>query len=249
MRLAIWATLSACLLSVAPQAIEVTGKHEAVVTSQNGKGSMLVFYKTLDAKMEAIQQEIASAASQYQLEAHYIQIDDPSESELISRFDATRAPLPFVITLACNGAVTGAFSSPLQADDLARGVVSPATAKCLKALQEKKVVCILAQTNLTIGNGEADEAVGGLAANSSFGRSIEVIHVDATSEEEEMFLSQLGLDRHETRAQTVLLAPPGTTVGIYRECISTQMLIDDLTQASKGGSCSSGCCCPGGKCS
>ena len=69
-----------------------------------------------------------------------VQITDPNEKPVVDKFGVSRAPMPLVLALAPNGAITKGFPIKFDEKQLREGFVSPCTAKCLKALQDRKLV-------------------------------------------------------------------------------------------------------------
>src|SRR4051794_28468291 len=54
-----------------------------------------------------------------------VRMDDPSEKPLIDRWGLSRTPMPIVLAVAPNGAITGAFPLKLTEQNVAGAFVSP----------------------------------------------------------------------------------------------------------------------------
>ena len=67
-----------------------------------------------------------------------VKANDPSEKPIVDKFNLNRSPMPFVLVLAPNGAVTGGFPSSFTEQQLIGSFASPGMASCLKGLQDKE---------------------------------------------------------------------------------------------------------------
>ena len=75
-------------------------------------------------------------------EAVEIQVADPAEGPIVARYDVSRAPMPLVLAIAPNGAITKGLPTQFDEDQLRQAFVSPCTAECMKALQAHKLVLL-----------------------------------------------------------------------------------------------------------
>lgn len=170
-----------------------------------------------------------------------VRITDPRETALVKRYDVDRAPMPLVLAIAPNGAVTRAFPAEFNAEQLRAALVSPCTARCMKALQDRKwvVLCVVnAQTQF------AQEAWRGAAefrADARFAQAAELVPLDPSDPNEAEFLQALRVDPATTQAVTLLLAPPGQVVARLTGAVSKDQLAASAAASRTG-------CCPGGTC-
>jgi len=65
-----------------------------------------------------------------------IQAGDPAEQQIVTRYGVSRAPMPLVLAIAPNGAVTKGFPTRFDENQLQQAFVSPCTAKCMRAIQD-----------------------------------------------------------------------------------------------------------------
>ena len=86
-------------------------------------------------------------------------VTDPSEAPLVRKFNLSRAPMPLVLALAPNGAVTGGFPAEFDEEKLLGALVSPGMAPCLKGLQQRKLVLLCVQNQATKSNEAAMRGV------------------------------------------------------------------------------------------
>ena len=128
----------------------------------------VLFHKKYDDATQAMKRTLQTALAKQGSRAGSVVVwtDDPTEKPLIDRWGLSRTPMPIVLAVAPNGAVTGGFPLKLTEQDVTGAFVSPATAGCLKATQARKLVllCVLpaAETQLPAGVREfaGDAAYG-----------------------------------------------------------------------------------------
>lgn len=97
-----------------------------------------------DAMWEALQSAMARHGSR--AESMAVRVSDPAEQAVVSKFGVDRAPLPLVLAVAPNGAVTKGFSAAFTEEQAAQAFVSPATARVLMGLQSRKLVLVCVQS-------------------------------------------------------------------------------------------------------
>lgn len=170
-----------------------------------------------------------------------INSQDLSEKSIIKKFDLNRAPMPFVVVLAPNGAITGGFHFFTE-EQLAASIVSKGVAQCLKALQDRKLVFICLQNETTIDNDKALNGIADFRKDSRFEKASELVMIDPSNVQEQLFLHQLSIKIPLLEATTILISPPYEIIGIYQNSITKEKIMSDLQTAT------SGCCGSGSKC-
>lgn len=175
-----------------------------------------------------------------------VRLDDPAEKALVDRFDAARAPMPLVLAVAANGAVTRAFTGKLDEAQLRTAFVSPCTEQCLKALQERKLVVLCVQkARSAAGVWAAPPGVREFATDARFARFTQVVALDVDDQTEAGFLRQLQVDARPAAPVTVLLAPPGSVLGKFEGSVTKEQLVAKVASA-QSGPCAGGQCGPNG---
>ena len=144
-------------------------------------------------------------------------------------------------------AVTGGFPTKFEEKQLLDAFVSPATEKCMKSLQDGKLVFLCIQNAKTKSNDAALKGANDFKADERFGHATTVITLDPTDKKEAAFLADLQVAPEITEATTVFLVPPGRPVAKYEGATDKQTLVDTLEKADTG--CGPGGCGPGGCCS
>lgn len=212
----------------------------------------IFFFKEQNEKTMRLQSVFDQAVQKMGQQVKTLKIDvtDPTEKPLVDRFDLKRTPMPFVIVMAPNGAITGGFTSFTE-EQLTDSLTSDGAARCLKALQDRKLVLLCLQSGQTKNNEEALIGVNDFKADPRFSAATEVVMINPSDPREHKFLSQLSLDNSSPQALTVLISPPAQPIGTYQGPTSKEQMVSDLQKASSGccpGGCCPGGCCPGGKC-
>jgi hypothetical protein len=173
-----------------------------------------------------------------------VDITDPAEKEIVDKFDLQRAPMPLVLALAPNGAITGGFPTKFDEQQLLDAFATPGTEKVMKSLQDGKLVLLCIQNAKTKSNDAAMKGVNEFKADGRFGHATTVITLDPADAKEATFLANLKVAPQTAEATTVFLAPPGRAIAKYEGATEKQLLVDTLDKA--GTSCGPGGCGPGG---
>jgi hypothetical protein len=117
----------------APSAVR-DGKYVFILFYEEGDVRKLTMWQTMDA---------ALAKRPGQARAVNIRASDPPMKTVVDRYGVDRSSLPFVLAIAPNSAVTGAFALELTEQDVASAFVSPGQATCMKEEQTRQLVSLL----------------------------------------------------------------------------------------------------------
>ena len=174
------------------------------------KHLFIFFYKDQNEKTLLLQNVFDQATQKMgeQVKSIKVKANDPSEKSIIERFNLKRTPMPFVLVLAPNGAITGGFPSFTE-EQLMDSISSPGAASCLKALQDRKLVLLCLQNYQTANNEAALKGVNDFKADARFANATEIVLVHPVLRHK--FLNQLALDAWAT----ALLIPPAEVIGTY----------------------------------
>lgn len=193
-----------------------------------------------DAMWSVLQSAMSKVADR--AESAAINVSDPAEKAMVAKFGVDRSPLPLVLALAPNGAITKGFPSKFTEDQLAQAFVSPGTAKVLKGLQARKLVLLSVQSRSPyVRQVSLQQGVADFAADARYGGATEIVTIDPADPAEASFLQDLQVDPRAAAQTTVLIAPPGSVVGTFTGNVTKEQLVAKLASAQSG-------CCPGGKC-
>ncbi|MEX1225089.1 MAG: hypothetical protein WEA31_11140 [Pirellulales bacterium] len=187
-----------------------------------------------------------------------VRLDDSRQRSLVDQYDVSRAPMPLVLAVAPNGAVTKAWPVQFTAEQLGEGIVSPHTANCLKALQDKKLVVLCVMNRRTPNSQASYQSALAFQADPRFADATRVFVLDADDSRETSFLRQLQIAPGTNEPITLVLAPPGEQIAKLTGHVTNEQLVAKVTAAQQAccpggqcgpnGQCDPGQCCPGGKC-
>ncbi len=214
--------------------------------AEAGKYLFVFFSKTDDSQTQSMRAVFDKAIEKVADRAQgvAVTITDDSEKDIVAKFDLDRAPMPLVLALAPNGAVTGGFATTFDEQDLLGAFVSPIAERVMKSLQDGKLVFVCVQNAKTESNDAAMQGVRDFASDARFAQATEVVVLDPSDERETSFLSELEVSREIKAATTVFVAPPGNILGKFEGAISKDALVESLNKANTG--CGPGGCGPGG---
>lgn len=177
-----------------------------------------------------------------------IKIDDPFERAIVKKFDLERAPLPLVLAIASNGAITGGFPTKFDEEALAKAFATPCTEKCMKAIQENKLVFVCVQNKTTKSNAAAMQGVRDFAADSRYKEVTEIVMLNPADGAEASFLGDLKINAKTEEAVTAFMGPPGAVIaeftGATKRGDLTAALEKAISNCGPGGSCGPGGCGP-----
>jgi hypothetical protein len=170
-----------------------------------------------------------------------INLSDPAEQPMVAKFGIDRSALPLVLSLAPNGAITRGFPVRFNEDQLWQAFVSPCTAQCMKALQERKLVLLCVEhPSPQVRQVSLQRGVREFAGEEPYSRSSKIVVLNANDPAEAAFLRGLQVDPRTPAPVTVLMAPPGSVVGTFVGDVTKAELVAKLKSAS---SCGPNCSC------
>lgn len=214
--------------------------------AEAGKYLFLFFYQGDDDQTRAMRPVFDATMQKVADKAEGIVINstDPAEKGVVVKFKVDRAPMPLVLALAPNGAITGGY--PLKFDEqILRGAFcSRSTWECLKALQEGKLVFLCVQNKATKFSDEAMQAVRGAKADPQYANLTEIVMLDPSDQSEADAVKRLSIDPKLEEAMTILIAPPVTIVNRFKGAVAKDAILAEIKKAAAGR----GGCCPGRSC-
>ncbi len=223
-----------------------TSKGLAAIDSaaRSGKHLFIFFWKANDEQSRTMHGVFQSAMNKWAESADSVgvQITDPNERPIVDKFGLSRAPMPMVLALAPNGAVTKGFPVKFDENQLREGFVSPCTAKCLKCLQDQKLVLLCVQNQKTQFTQVALNAAQDFKADARYAKATEIVTLDPDDQAETALLHDLKVDPRTAQAVTVVLAPPGQPVASFVGAVTK----DQIVAKVQAGPCANGQCGPGG---
>lgn len=212
-----------------------------------GKYLFMFFSKTEDSQTQTMRKVFDKAMERVADRAQWVAVNvaDSSEKAIVAKFDLGRAPMPLVLALAPNGAITGGFPKDFKEQQLEDAFATPVTEKVMKQLQDNKLVFVCVQNDKTKSNDVAMRGVRDFKADARFASATTIVMLDPADSAEASFLADLKIDPKTEEAMTVFLAPPGSAIAEYKGATDKEELAATLQKASSSP-CSGGSCGPGG---
>ena len=215
--------------------------------ARDGQYLFVFFWKANDKQTQTMRGVFQSALNQWagSVSSISVRITDPSEKPVVDKLGVRRAPMPLVVALAPSGAVTKAFPIRFTEQQLEEAFVSPGTAKCMKALQDRKLVLVCVQNEKTEFSQAALQGARSFKADVRYAKATEVITLNPEDQAETAFLRDLKVDPYTPQAVTVVLAPPGKPVATFVGAVTKEQIIAKVQAGPcAGGKCGPGGCCP-----
>lgn len=198
------------------------------------KFTFLVFYKDTSPAAKSVVDVVKSGVSKRADRAthFFVKVTDPAEQQIVSRFKVSRAPMPLTMVIAPNGAVTGMFPQKLTDANIEEAIVTPTMTKCMKSLQEGKLVFVCVQNS---DRPVLPAAVKEFQEDPAFKQRVALVSMHAQDPGETRFLNQMQIDAQQMPdVMSILLAPPGVMIGKYDQTATK----DDMAAAlHKAGKC------------
>ena len=234
-------------LNAATQATPAGGKGAAAMqqAASANKYRFAFFYEKDDDATRAARKTFDEGLKKLAPAPESVAVDRTAsgENELVTKLGLAQAPMPLILAIAPNGAVTGGFKAADMTEARLRdAVASPGLQQCLKALQERKLVFVCFQNGNTKANDAAMKGVNEFRADPQFAEGTEIVKVDPTDPKEAKLLTQLKADPKAKTANTAFLAPPGMVVTSIAGATSKAVLEAALKKAMASCAPSSGCC-------
>ena len=170
-----------------------------------------------------------------------VNVSDPAEKPMVAKFGVDHSPLPLVLAIAPNGAITKGFPGRFYENDLSQAFVSPCTAACMKVLQQRKLVLLCVEhLSPQVSQVTLPKGVQEFTGEEPYSRSSKVVVLNADDPAEAPFLKSLRVDPQTPAPVTVLMTPPGSVVGTFVGDMTKAELVAKLKSAS---SCGPNCSC------
>ena len=210
------------------------------------KYAFVFFFRADDERTQAMRAALESGVASMPERAEIIGVDvtDPLEKAAVNKFGVSRAPMPLILAVAPTGAITKNWFRNFDAKQLGQAFVSAGEARCLKALQERKMVLVCVQNGKTAHNDEAMQGVNEFKAYRLYAARTAIVSIDPTNGAEADFLKKLRVSPETQKAVTVLMAPPGRPIATFAGATKKTEIVAATKKAGSGCDPKSGCCPP-----
>lgn len=226
--------LALSLVSATPALAQTPSKAQTAISQAAGQGkyTFILFYKTNDAATNTMNTTLQTTLAKYKEAATFtfVNVADPSEQELVKKYDVARAPMPMTLAIAPNGALTGMFPQKMEPSHVDSSFVTPTMMQAMKALQENKLVFVTVR-----GNVAANEPVAlrEFASDPHFNTRMVSLTTSASDPQEAKFMREMEIDPRSPATQLSLLAPPGVLVGKFPSNTPMKTIAAALAEAGK----------------
>jgi hypothetical protein len=213
--------------------IAATGATATAAASLPPKFTFHLFWKDENAATQAMAASVQAAVAKHPDRASWnsVHVKDPAQQELVAKYRLERAPMPLVLCVAPNGAITSAITQPLTDEFVEVALVTPAMADCMKALQAGKIVVVHVKPS---GQTPLPMAAVGIAADPHFKDRTQVISVVPTDPAENRFFKDMDVDRSTLKdSLLIVMAPPKAFIGKFPPTATKDQIAAALAAAGK----------------
>ena len=196
----------------------------------------VTFYRKDDAASKKMQTAMKATCGKLSHRADFVSIDvdDPVQQDIVSRYGADQSPIPLTVVVAPNGAITAGYPNEIKKTDFSDAFVSDGMARVVKVLQSQKLAVVCIQSSRTKNNKKSLATAEELKADPALGGAVQIVKIDPSDRTESRFMAECRVDVRSTNAQLVVLAPPGKLVGKFDGTATKDTIMASL-RASLGG--------------
>lgn len=197
------------------------------------KYTFLLFYRDDNSATREMVQMLQTGLSQHgdQASLAYVSVTDPAEQAVVKRFGVFRAPLPFVLAVAPNGAITTLASQKITNPQIASAFVTPAMADCMKAMQERKLVLVCVSAS---ARSQLPAVIIDFQTDPEFKDRLSVVAVQANDPSESQFLKQMEITPASIQSSAIVfMAPPAVLVGKFPATVTKSEMAAALHAAGQ----------------
>ncbi len=226
-----FAIAAACISM--PQAVlaQSSGQSSLAEAAQQKKFAFILFYRANDNTTKAMYDVLNGELARRNNAAFVpVNITDPQERPVVDQFDASRTPMPAVMAVAPNGAITGVFAQNLTAAQVDAAIVTPAQTRCMRALQDKQLVLLCVQPS---GSKDVPVGVQQFKADKLNVNRTHLVSLQASDPAEARFLQQLKVRPDTPSTVTAFMAPPGVLLGTFDDQVTSTVLMTKLAAAGQ----------------
>mgnify|MGYP005845373963 CR=1 FL=1 len=218
------------------------------VAAKQSRYVFVTFYRKDDDASTKMQAALKPVQAKLSHRASFVSVDvdDPAQQDVVSKYGADRSPIPLTLVIAPNGAVTAGFPNEIKKTDFSDVFVSDGLAGTLKVLQSQKLAVVCVQGPRTKHNKTSFATAEELKTDPALGGAVEIVKVDPSDRSESKFMKMCQVDTRSTDAQLLVLAPPGRLVGKFDGTDTKDTIMASLRASLGGGGCGGGGCGPSG---
>jgi hypothetical protein len=228
------ATLTVSVSTATTQAAEMTKSQAHLAKAAGSQQTMyIMFYRQNDAPTQAMHTAVKAHCDALGDRATWLNVNvtNSTEAALIAKYDATRSPMPTLVSVAPNGAVAGVYPLQVDATQLSRSVLTPQYAEMVKTMQDKKVAVVCLQP---ASGGFVPQGVQTFLSTPAFQQQTQLINVNAADPAEAEFFARMKVQQNIASPVVMMFAPPGVHLGTYNAQVNGATL---AAKVHASGSC------------
>lgn len=197
----------------------------------------VTFYRKNDDASKKMQAAMKPVQATFSHRASFVRVDvdDPVQQELISRYGADSSPVPLTLAIAPNGAITVGYTNESKKTGFSDAFVSDGMASVLKILQSQKLAAVCVQGAGTKNNKQSLATAEELKSAPDLGGAVEIVKIDPSDRSESKFMKDCKIDARSADAQLLVLAPPGKVVGKFGGAATKEAVMASLKSSLGGG--------------
>jgi hypothetical protein len=200
---------------------------------QQPKFAFILFWKENNAPTQAMSRGLEASIVKRSQRAQYsaVNVNDPANRTVVDRYQVSRAPMPLVLCVAPNGAITGSIQRQFSDDAVERLIVTPAMADVTKALQDKKIAVIHIKQD---SQSPLPYAALEFTGDPMFKERTTIVPVVFSDPAETRFMTDLQIKATEVNGSLlVVFAPPSVVVGKFPAAATKDQIATALHAAGK----------------
>lgn len=201
--------------------------------AQQPKFTFILFWKENNPTTLGLSESLKSAvaARTDRAECVSVNVSDAANRATVEKYQVDRAPMPLVLCVAPNGAITGVITRQFSEEAVDRALVTPIMADAAKALQDKRIVVVHVKPNAQspLPAGAAD-----FIADPAFQTRTTLLEFVVADAAENRFLQDMEIRAADVSGSlVVVLAPPGMLVGKFPANATREQIAAALHAAGK----------------
>lgn len=221
---------SRCAAQIVPDVRVATA---APAAAPAPKFKFILFWKENNPATQGMADALKRGVEQRAQRAEWVAVNvtDPTEQAIVARYHVARAPMPMVLCLAPNGAITGGITKQLNDQAIEEALVTPGMAEAAKVLQDKKILIVHVKRDAQL---PIPAGVAQFMAHPDFSARVGIVKVLLDDPAEARFVKEMEIKSGDvTDSLAVVLAPPGVFVGKFPSNASANQVATALHASGK----------------
>lgn len=206
---------------------------------KDNKYLFLIFYNAKDNFYHEMKKELDAYKTKNAKDLYLqdVLMTNAKEAEIIDKYRVRGAPLPLLLVIAPNGAVTGGFPRKASAEQLDRCFPSDLILRMIKSIQDGRKVLVLLKNSKTKNAAEMVKSATAALKDPGMNGTADLIIEDPTNPKNIDFLAQCNLSQNMAETTIVAIVPPGRITGVFTGNTTKETLVAALSHRAGDGCC------------